>query len=124
MGLDATEVSYFRAVTCFGSVSGRGFLKLSSPKKGTVFLFTQFGRALRERGRETHNQKDLEDYRKPQQRAASLVLEGWGVFPWSQHSVTHMQSSHRILSLHAEPCVPLARARVVMHNEWTLSPLL
>jgi len=81
MGLDP-EVSYFRAVSCFGSVSGGSVLELSSPKN-VVFLFTRFGRAFRGRGREMCNQKDLEACRKPQQRVTSLVLGGLGVLPWS-----------------------------------------
>lgn len=58
-------------------------MELSSPNKGTVFLFTHFGGGLRgrERERETLNQEDLEVRRKLQQRTKSLVLGGLGYFP-------------------------------------------
>lgn len=57
--------------------------------------------------------------------------EGSVFSPWGPGCVALIialrdtQPSHRILSLqHVEPHAPLARARVVMHKEWTLSSLL
>lgn len=75
-----TNISCFRTASCFGSVPSGGFLELSSPNKGPVFLFTHFGKALR--GKRTKTLAQWEAFVKPQHRSESLVPGGLDVMHW------------------------------------------